>query len=77
MTDTIRTVLEVLSLVSGRDAAEIRPEMDLVADLGIDSPKAVRLLVELEERLDIEIDDELASRMSTVGDVLDHVAARG
>lgn len=77
MTDTIQIVLEVLSLVSGRDAAEIRPEMDLVADLGIDSPKAVRLLVELEERLDIEIDDELASRMSTVGDVLDHVAARG
>ncbi len=55
---------------------EIRPDMDLVADLELDSPKAVRLLVELEERLDIEIDDEVAGRMSTVGDLLDQFAAQ-
>ena len=69
-------VLDVIAMVSETDPGEIRPEMDLVVDLGIDSPNALRLLVELEERLGIEITDDEAARMSTVADVLDHVAAR-
>jgi len=62
--------LEVLATVSGHPRDELRPERELVADLGIDSPKALRLLVELEEAFDIEIPDEDASTMSTVGDIL-------
>lgn len=61
--------LEVLAAVSGVDQQEITGEKDLVADLGIDSPKALRLLVELEEKLSIEIPDEDAAKMSTVADV--------
>lgn len=63
-------VLDVLALVSGVPRAELRNDQDLVADLGLDSPKAVRLLVELEERLGTEIDDDAASGVSTVGDLL-------
>jgi len=63
-------VLDVLALVSGVPRDTLRPEQDLVADLGLDSPKAVRLLVELEERLGAEIDDGAASGLSTVGDLL-------
>ena len=74
--DPTEAALQVIAMVSETDAAEIRPEMDLVVDLGIDSPNALRLLVELEERLAIEITDEEAARMSTVDDVLTHVAAR-
>lgn len=62
--------LAALAEVSGVDAREIAPDMDLVADLGIDSPKALRLLVALEDRFDVEIDDEDATRMRTVGDIL-------
>lgn len=68
------TALEVLSKVSGTDKAEIKPEMDLVADLGIDSPKALQLLVELEDSLEIEISDEAAAAMESVADVLGFVA---
>ncbi|MCB1034340.1 MAG: acyl carrier protein [Acidobacteria bacterium] len=68
------TALEVISKISGTDKAEIRPEMDLVADLGIDSPKALQLLVELEDRLEIEISDDAAAAMETVGDVLGFIA---
>ena len=49
--------------------------MELVADLNIDSPKALQLLVDLEDRLSIEISDEDAAKMDTVGDVLDYLAA--
>jgi acyl carrier protein len=62
--------LAVLSRISGRERAEIRDDMDLVGDLGIDSPKALELLLELEEALGIEISDEEASGMETVRDVL-------
>lgn len=67
------TALDVLATVSGVARTSITRDMDLVADLGIDSPKALRLLVELEEALDIEVSDEDAAKMSTVGDVLDYL----
>lgn len=68
---------EVLAKLSGRSAAELKSDMDLVADLGIDSPKALELLVELEEVLGVEISDEDAARMETVGDIESYSAALG
>jgi len=62
--------LEILSEISGMPKELIRPDMDLVADLDLDSPDALRLIVELEERLSVEISDEDAAKLSTVGDVL-------
>jgi len=67
--------MEVLSEVCGRPVGEIDPEQDLVADLDIDSPKALQLLVMLEEKLEIEIPDEDAARLERVRDVLEYVAA--
>jgi len=69
--------LDVLSKISGIAEGEIRPQMDLTADLGIDSPKALQLLVDLEDRLSIEISDDDAAKMQTVGDVLGYVEAAG
>lgn len=68
---------KVLARASGWDEADLRPEFDLVADLGIDSPKQLELLIELEEALDVEISDEDAAAMETVGDVLDYAAGAG
>ena len=68
-----RDVFEVLAEISGVPIDEIDRDKDLVADLQIDSPKALKLLVELEDRLGVEISDEAAARMTTVGDVLDHL----
>lgn len=70
-------MMEVLATVSGRAPGEITADKDLVADLGIDSPKALRLLVELEERLSIDIPDEDAARMSTVGDLVAYLESKG
>lgn len=70
MSDTRATVLAILAQISGMAPEHVRPDMDLAADLGIDSPKALTLLVDLEEALDTEISDEDAARMETVADVL-------
>lgn len=77
MSDTVgakQTALAVLAEVCERDIAELAPEQDLVADLEIDSPKALQMLVLLEERLGIEIPDEDAARLESVGDVLAYVS---
>ena len=67
------SALAVIADVSGRDVAGLRPEQELVADLDVDSPKGLQLLVQLEEALGVEISDEDAARMDTVGDVLAYV----
>ena len=69
------TVYEVLSKLTGKDRSEINNDTELTAGLGIDSPMALQLLFELEEALNIEISDEDAAEMETVGDILQKVNA--
>lgn len=71
--DNKQIAVEILAEVAGVDPGTLAPETELVADLGIDSPKALLLLVKIEDRFDIEIDDDAVAEMKTVGDVLDAV----
>ena len=73
--DIRQKALAVIARVSGREIDSLSVDQELVGDLGIDSPKALELLVDLEETLAIEISDEVAARMETVGDVLAHLGA--
>ena len=74
MSDSRQSALEAIAKVSGREIADLLPEKELVADLGIDSPKALQLLIEIEESVGIEISDEAAEELNTVADVLSYVA---
>jgi acyl carrier protein len=67
--------IEIIARIAGRSAESIDPKMELVADLDMDSAKSLELLVELEDRFGIEIDDEEAADLNTVGDVLTTLAA--
>ena len=62
--------ISVIAQVTGVSTGSITPEMELVADLDMDSAKALELLVELEDRFEVEIDDDDAAMLNTVGDVL-------
>lgn len=75
MNDTDAKVLEIIARVTRKEAASIKPEQQLVADLSIDSPKALELLCALEDDLKIEVPEDAVARMSTVADVLSMVAA--
>ena len=57
-------------------ADQVTEEASFIEDLGADSLDTVELVMALEENFDIEIPDEDAARMSTVGDVLAYVDAR-
>lgn len=62
----------VISLISERqkvDPQSLKDETEL-SQLGIDSLKAITLLYELEERLSLEIPNEVFDRIHTIGDVV-------
>jgi acyl carrier protein len=69
----IDTALDVIAKISGKARDELEEGMELVANLGLDSAKSLELLVELEDQLEMEIDDETAAGLNTIGDILDYV----
>lgn len=73
--DMQQKALAIVAKISGKDASELEPRHELVADLGIDSPKALQLLLDLEDELGLEISDEAAAKMDTVEDILGFLAA--
>jgi acyl carrier protein len=55
---------------------EIQPESSFANDLGADSLDTVELVMALEEEFDIEIPDEAAEQIDTVGKAVNHIAAK-
>ncbi len=62
-------VAEQLSVESG----EIKPDSNFQNDLGADSLDTVELVMALEEAFDIEIPDEAAEGIATVGDAVKYI----
>ena len=57
----------------GVDEAKITMEATFKDDLGADSLDVVELIMELEDEFDLEISDEDAEKISTVGDVVTYI----
>ena len=55
------------------DADEVTMEASFVDDLGADSVDVVELIMGLETEFDIEIPDEDAEKISTVGDAVEYI----
>ena len=54
---------------------DIAPEASFVDDLGADSLDTVELVMALEEEFDVEIPDEIAEKITTVKDAINHIGA--
>ena len=64
---------KVCSIVSEQlsvDAGEVKSDSNFQNDLGADSLDTVELVMALEEAFDIEIPDEAAEGIATVGDAV-------
>ncbi|MCI5820441.1 MAG: acyl carrier protein [Elusimicrobia bacterium] len=57
----------------GVEADQVKPEAQFVNDLGADSLDTVELIMALEEEFDIEIPDEKAEKIKTVGEAIDYI----
>lgn len=54
-------------------ADEIKPESELVNDLGINSLELADLVLDCEDAFDIEIDDKSISTFTTIADVVEYL----
>ena len=70
---TFNKVKEVIIDKLGVEEDAIKLEAHLVDDLGADSLDTVELIMELEEEFGIEIQDEDAENITTVGAAVDYV----
>ena len=55
------------------DESRVVPEASFLDDLGADSLDTVELIMEFEEEFDLEIPDEDAERITTVGAALEYI----
>jgi len=57
----------------GVKADEVTPQASFIDDLGADSLDTVELIMALEEEFSVEIPDEDAEKMTTVGDAIKYI----
>lgn len=65
----IEIIVEQLSV----DKGKVVPGASFVDDLGADSLDLVELIMAMEEAFGIEIPDEVAEKITTVQDAIEHV----
>ena len=66
-------VKKIIAEQLGVEEDEVTPEASFVEDLGADSLDTVELVMALEEEFEIEIPDEDAKKILTVGKALDYI----
>jgi len=66
-------VKEIVVEQLGVDPEQVSAEAAFVEDLGADSLDTVELVMALEEEFDLEIPDEDAEKIVTVGDAVEYI----
>ncbi len=69
-------VKEIIIDQLGVDEAQVKPEASFIDDLGADSLDTVELVMAFEEKFEIEIPDEDAEKMRTVGDAITYLTEK-
>ncbi len=75
MASILERVADIVAEQLGVDKDKISPETSFVNDLGADSLDTVELVMELEEEFDINIPDDAAEKIQTVGQAVDYIEA--
>ena len=66
-------VKEIIVEQLGVSPEQVKPEGRFIDDLGADSLDTVELIMALEEEFNVEIPDEDAEKMVTVGDAINYL----
>ncbi len=75
--DIYAKVKEIVVEQLGVDEEEVSEQASFVDDLGADSLDIVELVMALEEEFDLEIPDEDAEKIVTVGDAVNYIKENG
>ena len=73
MSDTADRVKKIVVENLDVDAAKVEPKASFIDDLGADSLDIVELVMAFEEEFNIEIPDDAAESIQTVGDAITYI----
>ena len=73
MSEIAERVKKIVVEHLGVEESKVVPEASFIDDLNADSLDTVELVMLLEEEFDIEIPDDAAEKITTVGDVIKHI----
>ena len=75
MSDNIESkVKDIIVEQLGVSADQLKPEAKFIEDLGADSLDTVELVMAFEEEFGIEVPDEDAEKLTSVGAIIDYVS---
>jgi acyl carrier protein len=74
MSDAAAKVKEIIANELGVEIEKVTDKASFVEDLGADSLDTVELVMAFEEEFSVEIPDEDAEKMQTVGDAIRYLA---
>lgn len=75
MSEIAEKVKEIIVEKLGVDESEVTNDANFTNDLGADSLDTVELIMEFESAFDIEIPDDQAEKIATVGEAVAHIEA--
>ena len=73
MEDIASKVTAIIVDKLGVDESEVRPDASLTNDLGADSLDTVELIMEFENQFGLSIPDNIAEKISAVGDAIKYI----
>jgi acyl carrier protein len=73
MSDVAAKVKAIIVDKLGVDEGEVTNEASFTNDLGADSLDTVELIMEFEKEFDLAIPDDMAEKISTVGEAIAHI----
>ncbi len=76
MADVEAKVKEIIMNKLGVEASQVTTEASFTNDLGADSLDTVELVMEFEKAFNLQIPDEDAEKISTVGDAVKYLSAK-
>ncbi|MDO9578149.1 MAG: acyl carrier protein [Candidatus Cloacimonadales bacterium] len=74
--DIIAKVKEIIVDELGVEESEVTMEASFIEDLGADSLDTVELIMKFEEEFEIDIADEEAEKLTTVGKAIEYLKAK-
>ena len=69
-------VIDLIVDQLGVDADNVTPDAHFIDDLGADSLDSVELVMAMEETFDVEIPDDDAEKIQTIGDAISYLKER-
>jgi acyl carrier protein len=76
MADIEAKVKEIIMNKLGVEASQVTPTASFTNDLGADSLDTVELVMEFEKAFNVQIPDEDAEKISTVGDAINYLSTK-